>query len=271
MNKLSISFVVALSLLFVSASASAQLSEEVRPFDFNNDYYKTKGIYAETLINRRNGADGLSVVDTATDPRFTDVRITATYSGYAEDGSPIYWNHYATATKDSFTSDEAGAFAVQTAKNYPVYVFPSAFVRGTDRQSALIPVDALYFEKNAIGVAETVIVEFSSKITRSGRQTLDMLLERNGASVDGTPIIRTAAELKGLITDGLVTIRKSEEAPYAIAKVIQFPDRGAIAPDAFLLYISQADGKPLAAEQHFVTQFECLKNGTRTCLSNSTR
>ncbi len=254
-------------LLFGLTAAYAQLSAEIRPFDFTDDYYKTNGIKAETLFNRKNGADGQSVFDFATDAsRFTHVRIIATLPAYTADGSPIYWNDYGTASKESFASNAAGSRAVQMAKTYPVFVFPSAMVRTTDRQSALIPVDKVYFQNNPIGIGEVVAVEFSDRISRAGRKTLNMLIERNGTTIDGTPIIRTMLELKGLAAEGLVTLREVENRPYAVAKVIQYPDRGGITPDAFLVYVKQADGKPLAAEQHFLTRFECLREGSRTCL-----
>jgi hypothetical protein len=254
-------------LLFGFTVVNAQLSDELRPFDFSNDYYKTNGVIAETLANRKNGADGQSVFDFATDSsRFTNIRITATLPAYAANGSSIYWNYYGTATKESFTTDVAGKNAAKMANTYPVYVFPSAVIRASDRQAALIPIDGSYFEANPIGIAEVVAVEFNDRISRSGRKTLNMLIERNGASIDGTPIIRTMTELRDLIIEGLVTLHVDENRPFAVAKVIQYPDRGGITSDAFLVYVKKADGKPLDAEQHFITRFECLKDGSRTCL-----
>jgi hypothetical protein len=254
-------------LVFGFTAVNAQLSDELRPFDFSNDYYKTNGVIAETLTNRKNGADGQSVFDFATDSsRFTNIRITATLPAYAADGSSIYWNYYGTASKESFTPDAAGKTAVKMANTYPVYVFPSAVIRASDRQAALIPVDSSYFQTNPIGIAEVVAVEFNDGISKSGRKTLNMLIERNGKSIDGTPIIRTMTELNGLSAEGLVTLRVDENRPFAVAKVIQYPERGGITPDAFLLFVKQADGKPLDAEQHFITRFECLKNGSRSCL-----
>jgi hypothetical protein len=265
---------LALSIAVFSILTSAyaqQFSEELRPFDFTNDYYKTNGIIAETLVDRKNGADGQSVFDAPADnSRFTNIRITATLPAYSADGSAIYWNYYARGFKTSFIDNESGAAAIKTAKNYPLFVFPSAFLRGTDRQAALIPVDGFYFQNNPIGIAEVVFVEFNNRISRTGQKTLQILVDRNGTSLDGTPIIKTTAELGSLIAEGLVTLGTDDNALYAVAKVIQYPDRGGITPDAFLLYVKQADGQPLAAERHFVSQFECLKNGSRTCLAGTT-
>jgi hypothetical protein len=260
--------VAVFSILLVTSANAQQFSEEVRPFDFNNDYYKINGIYAGTLLDRKNGVDGRSVFDVPADnSKFASVRITETMPAYAADGGPIFWNYYATATKESFLPDESGAIAINAAKAYPVYVFPSTFVRGATRQSALIPIDENYFQKNPIGIAKVVIVEFNSNISRGGQKILNMLAASNGTSIDGTPIIRTSAELGSLVTEGLVTLRGDDNMPYAVAKVIQHPDRGGITSDAFLVYVSQADGQPLASEMHFVTRFECLKNAA--CLSGT--
>src|SRR5688500_14590652 len=64
-------------------------AEEVRPFDFTDEYYKANGIVASRLVDRRDGRDGQSVFDQTTDGRFRGVRITATMPGYADDGRAI--------------------------------------------------------------------------------------------------------------------------------------------------------------------------------------
>ena len=239
-----------------------------RRVDFSNDFYKTNGLANETLVDRKNGADGLSVFDVPEDSsKFTNVRITETMPAYAADGSAIYWNYYGTASKESFIPNKSGATAVKAARTYPLYIFPSAVLRETDRQAALLPVDSLYFQRNPTGIAQVIIVEFNNNISRVGQKILNMLAASNGTSTDGTPIIKTSAELASLISEGLVTLGGNEKAPYAVAKVIQYPDRGGITPDAFLVYVKQADGQPLTSERHFLAQFECLKNGG-TCLSS---
>lgn len=273
MQKLSIRFTALLSLfsvlMFGAVAAQAQFSEEIRPFDFSVDYYKTNGVIAEMLVDRKNGADGKSVFDSSTDPRFTNVRITETFPAYAADGTAIYWNYYATASPDSFLPDADGEAAINTAKNYPLFTFPSEVARGTDRQAALIPVDKFYFATNPIGIAQKILVDFNNSISRSGQKTLNLLAQRNGTTIDGTPIIKTTEELGSLIAEGLVILRQDEKAPYVVAKVMQYPQQGSITPDAFLVYVRRADGQPLPAERHFVTQFECLRNGSRTCFAGT--
>src|SRR6187549_3518795 len=241
-------------LLFGFTTSNAQLADEIRPFDFSNDYYKSNGLIAGLLQDRRNGEDRRSVFDTPTDlSKFTNVRIIETLPAYAGDGSTIFWNRYAVATDESFRPDNVGDRAAELAKIYPVFSFPSTSLPGSERQAAIIAIDRQYFEANQIGISRQVNVVFRERITPAGRRTLNMLAERNGMSVDGTPIIRTMSELNALTEVGLVTLQTDERAPYLVAKVIQFPERGGITPDAFLQYVKEPSGQPLLAETHFIT------------------
>jgi hypothetical protein len=263
MKSLSINLTTVLSLLFFGLTASnAQLAEEMRPFDFSNDYYKTNGLIAELLQDRRDLDDKRSVFDTPTDPlKFSSVRILETLPAYSLDGGSIYWNRYAIAPKESFRPDDVGDKAAQIASMYPLYRFPSTSVAGSDRQAVLIATDDRYFEIDQLGISNVFTVVFKEKLTPIERRTLNLLAKQNGISLDGTPIIRTMSQLKELAADGIVRLQVDESAPYLIAKVIQFPDRGGITPDAFLEYVKEPGGEPLSAETHFVMKFECLRNG----------
>ncbi|MGI9055258.1 MAG: hypothetical protein ACR2F2_05590 [Pyrinomonadaceae bacterium] len=54
--------------------------------------------------------------------------------------------------------------------------------------------------------------------------------------------------------------------PFAIAKILDNLPKGAITPDAFLLYVTQPNtNKPLPAEEFFVTNFECLQRENDFC------
>jgi hypothetical protein len=202
---------------------------------------------------------------------YTSVRITATRPAYSTEGNVIFWNYYAAFYRDAFTNDTNGGRAVEAAYKYPLYVFPSATVKNSDRQAAMIMLDAGYEGKNPLGLAAVVLVEFSQRIlTKQDALLLRMLTQRNGTSLDGTPIIRTAKELEDLTTQGLVTQRYAGEdsgdrLPFAVAKVISSPEFGGITSDAFLVYVKQADGQSLSSERHIVDKFECLRSGNAQC------
>ncbi|HEX6278970.1 MAG TPA: hypothetical protein VFZ49_03045 [Pyrinomonadaceae bacterium] len=260
-------------LLFVAATSSQaqKFAQDFRPFDFNEKYYYVNGVLTNTLIGRKNGADGESVFDYTNDRRFSNVRITATLPAYDSSGAAIFWNYFSGVPKYGFTEDENGQEAVSLAYAHPLYMFPSTTVKNSDRQAALVRMGEGYFEKNALGIAAVFLVEYTEKVdTDTGQVILKMLAERNGISVDGTPIIRAAKEIDGLLEEGLITLTQPSldepyRTPFAVAKVIQYPRAGAITPDAFLKYVKEPSGKPLAAEAHFVSMFECLQAGGK-CL-----
>lgn len=258
----------------VSAQRSDGLSAfapELRPFDFTKEYYDANGIIPDYLIDRHDGGDGQSVFDTSTDPNHTNVRITATMPAYSAGGIIVFWNYYAGLPREGFMENQIGANARVAAYDYPLYVFPSTTVKNTDRQAAMITIDENYSVKNPLGVAAVIMVEFTQRIfTPKGQWTMNMLRERNGASLDGTPIIRTVKELETLTIEGYVTQTQAEinttgRTPFAVAKVIESPESGAIAPDAFLVYVKQADGQALLSERNIVSYFECLRTGEAQC------
>jgi hypothetical protein len=94
--------------------------------------------------------------------------------------------------------------------------------------------------------------------------------KRNGLSLDGTPILRTAKEIYEMTRLGMVkqSVRGMDGtggSPFVIAKVIQDPTLGAITPDAFLIYVAGRDGRPLEAEKGFKDAFDCLQLSGRFC------
>ena len=269
MKKKSICVAGLLCLLFVASSYAQILAEEVRPFDFSDKYYQVNGVIASMLIGRKNGADGESVIDFTRDRKYSNVRIISTFPGYDGSGGTIFWNYYAGVSKAGFTEDANGQLAVALAYEHPLYLFPSTTVKQSFRQSAMARIDEAYFDKNELGIAAVYFVEYSERIlTKEGREALAILAKRNGVSLDGTPIIKTAKEIDSLEKEGLITLTQPAldeqyNTPFAVAKVIRFPDLGGITPDAFLNFVKTSDGKPLDAEAHFVSTFECHKGGEK--------
>src|SRR5262249_53829254 len=134
------------------------------------------------------------------------------------------------------------------------------------RQAHIINLRDSYFEKNLLGVSVQVTVEFTERVnTPKGREEMDALAKRNGLSLDGTPIIKTVFEIEDLTRKNLITQKinglDSAAVPsYTIGKVIQDPQGGAIAPDAFLV-----NNLGLKEGSLFDRQFECLRLGGRWC------
>ena len=268
MKQYQVNIALAFCFLFiaVTSSHSQKFAQDFRPFDFSDKYYYVNGVLTDTLIGRKNGADGESVFDWTYDRRYSNVRITATLPAYDSSGAAVFWNYYSGVPKYGFTEDDNGQHAISVAYLHPLYIFPSATMKEGDRQAALVRMDEGYFEKNILGIAAVFLVEYTDKVdTESGQVILKTLASRNGISTDGTPIIRTAKEIDGLLEEGLITLTQPSldepyRTPFAVAKVMQSAER-AITPDAFLKYVKDSSGKPLAAEAHFVSMFECLKGG----------
>ena len=249
--------------------SSGSLAEEIRPFDFNSRYYYDNGIEPSLIVNRRNGSDGLSILDSTTDERFRGVRITAVFPAYNQNGDLIYWNLYGELYKQSFRSDQTGYAALAAAEYFPMYIFPSDFVRDRQRQASVIDLKDTYFEKNPLGLSVQVEVKFTVRTnTDDGQKELAILAEKNGLSLDGTPIIKTVEEIqdltrKGLVVQSIKGLDNPSVTSYVVGKVIEKPEAGAIAPDAFLVTVQRADGERFHADIPFVEQFNCLRNGTR--------
>lgn len=244
---------------------TSQFREDTRPFDFSDKYYQTNGILPAAIEKRHNGGDGRSIPDATYNWRYRNVRILETFPAYGPNGDLLFWNHYGAVGKYAFTSDNAGTGAVYTAYHYPIYVFPSSTVRYSDRQAAMIEIDKDYTQKNPLGVGVVILVEYTDAAnSEDGKALLAELGKKNGFSIDGTPIIRSVRELGTLTRLGVVRqIVRGSSDPYPvsfiIAKVIANPADGAISNDAYLEFVKQPNGEPLAAEVSFVSKFECLR------------
>ena len=234
---------------------------EVRPFDFTDKYYASNGINTALLRSRRDGADGLSVFDHCEVPYYRDVRVTATWPAYAPDGGSLFWNLDAEFDKDAIIIAPEGYRALDVAQAFPMFVFPSEDIPGTDRQSPMIRLSDGYFEKNPLGLAVVYSVAFTElSRTEKGAEIMKVLGARNGYSIDRTPIVRTATELDELQDLGMVEVRvRQNGTPFVAAKVMRYPHLGAITADAYLITVKQKDGSPLPSEASFTKEFECLK------------
>lgn len=264
-----LTFICTIFLAFCVSAFSASVNNfdeafaaEKRPFDYSDKYYEINGVNPALIINRRNGADGYSVFDYIRDERFRNVRVTATSTAYDHNGRVLFWNNYGELFYESFLNKQAA----ETALSFPIYTFPSAAVKNSERQSVVIDLGDFNPAKNPLGLGVLVEVEFTDRIyTVKGRQYLTELAKRNGESLDGTPIIRTVDEIQDMTRSNLITqrikgINDDGQPPFVIAHVIQDPTNGAIAPDAFLM-----DFKQLQSETFFASEFECLKKSGNWC------
>ena len=243
-------------------------SDNSPPYDFTDALYRANGINPVGLVGRRNGTDGLSVVDTAPDRIHRNVRVRFTLPAYDTSGKRWYFTVLADVAPNGFTNNAAGTAARRLADASPVYVFPTVTGDptsvGNNRQADMIDMSHGYFSNNPLGLWVHVCVTWTDKAlnTGGGKKALADLQKKNGLALDGTPIIKSESEIDKPDKSGFVlqSRRSPEEVGrYCVCPVIKDPRDGGIAPDAFLATVRRTDGTPLPAERAFVTDFESLR------------
>lgn len=238
-------------------------------FDFTDKYYRNNGVDPAKLANRRTGEDGLSVPDKSPDRQHRDVRSLFTIPSYDPSGDTFFFTVLADLAPDPFTANRKGREARKLAEGSPVYVFPSVkgdpLGVGTPRQADMVDTRHGYFSNNPLGLWVHVFVSYTDKAltTTAGRDALAELAGRNGQDADGTPLITSLSDLEHLKEDGLVTFRKrplTDVGRYFVCPAYKDPRDGGIAKDAVPFYTTLKDGSVLPAEQHFVRDFESLRD-----------
>jgi Ricin-type beta-trefoil lectin domain-like len=131
---------------------------------------------------------------------------------------------------------------------------------------------------------------FGPKQTPDCKSALSFIASRNGLTLDGTPLIKTGAELHFLennsspneanefppppstacAQEGNLDFGGADRGPvWLICPSIPDPTHGGIAPDAFVDTVHKQDGSPL--DPQITNEFNCLqKNGQFCPLANGT-
>ncbi len=265
-------FTIAAILVIPSAAQdNYTYQQERRPFDYSDKFYVINGIDPAAIVARRTGLDKSSVFDYINDDIHRDVRIIETRTGYDINGNPVFWAFYGDVYKYAFRTDDVGEKAFETANSGAVYLFPSTSVKNAERQSAVIDLAAGGPDKNPLGLATAVIVEYTKKAyTKEGQEILKKIVGANGSTLDGTPIIRSSDEIKQLTRWGMISQRVrsfpyKELSSFLMVNVIRDPRFGAISPDAYLEFTKDGSGKPLEKEMIFIKHFECLQKAGKWC------
>jgi hypothetical protein len=261
----------------VIGTTIAALAEDtsINPHDFTNEFYEMNGVLWKSIQNRRNGSDGLSVFSQSSNPWHTDVRVIATIPAYDHYGRMLFWYPLGDIDDYGFTPDVAGAKALATARQLPIYVFPNSKLQdyrlfATTRQAALIDntwMEIAGEEPNPLGLHEVFFVTYTEKaFGEEGLEMMEYMSKKNGLAADDTPILRTMDDLRMMMKLELITLVSIRELPatFAIAPTISDPTNGAIARDAFL-WMPTKDGRPLPSEIVFSQLFGCLQKTGSVC------
>lgn len=205
------------------------------PFDFNDQFYLANGIDPTHILNRVNtagnpclpGGPNCVVDDSNADPNRRNVRILQTTGGFNNAGSLIYYSIMGMVTPTTFTNDAAGQQAKQIANSFRAFIFPKtprnadctaanvvlSPAVGNRRQDNVFDTRNGYFSNNPLGLwilAFAVYTQKAFTATPSGCQLvpdLAPIAAANGTDLDGTPILKTADRIDGLVSQGFVEIR----------------------------------------------------------------
>ena len=263
--------------VFISVSTPAQIlppgdDPVMNPFDFTNTYYYDNGIRPKGIIGRRTGFDGLSVFGKSSDPIRSSVRVTVTLPAYDQNGGLVFWYPLGDVAGTGFTDDKTGFLARETAKLFPIYIFPGPQIEkarysfANNRQAPIIDNSwTLQMEKdlNPIGIRQAFLVNYTEKaFSKECAEIMEYLTQKNGLATDDTPIIKTIDDIRTLSKYEMISTSPRTGERYRdkfmLGPVILDPTKGVIAKDAFL-WMAPKDGFPLPVEEMFTWHFGCLQ------------
>lgn len=205
----------------LGSAIHAARADDDRPFkqtpayDFTDDYYLGGGIHPDRILDRLVGQDARSVEEEAVHPDFNHVGILEITGGFDHKGHVLYYSINGKVMPETFTNDEAGREALETANSFRAFIFPKAAGNPLGppppnrRQDNLFDTRHGYFSNNPLGLWLLVFVSYTDKAftTEEGLEALSDLADENGVDLDGTPVIKTVSDLEDLEENGFVEFR----------------------------------------------------------------
>ncbi|MCC6320700.1 MAG: hypothetical protein IT438_04595 [Phycisphaerales bacterium] len=266
-----------LAAVVLSAAVPALADDGLPPFDFSDAFYRANGVDPAQIPGRPTGANANSVIDNRENgPDFNNVRVLQHVAAYDHSGHRIFFYVTGIVGPNTFLNNAAGREARRIADQYKVYEFPRAanapFAVFPKRQDLIADLRNGYFGNDPLGLWQVNDVRYTPAAlnTENGRRTLAELAARNGADIDGTPIIKTISEIEDLEDDGFVTIDVPPADGTALrwffCPVIEDPRDGATARDAHVEVTGNSDAAA------FRSLFDCLQTtGREDCSSSGGR
>jgi hypothetical protein len=212
-------------LLFVPSEMTAQDAQtNPPPFDFSDQFYMDKGINPAQILQRVGTATNNSLNWTIcqagdpapcpnTDQNRNQTRVLQTTSGFAFDGSILFYSIMGFVTPATFNTDSSGQNALQIANRRAAFIFPKRQSDGTyipspalgnRRQDNLFDTSGGYLGQDPLGLWILEFVELTPfGASPAGQQLLAPFAKMNGVGTDGTPVVTTLSDIQSLVNDGV--------------------------------------------------------------------
>lgn len=244
------------ALAFAAAlmlAVPATYAADVQPFQFSDDFYRSKGIDPTMTLDHFVFPDA-KFPECADDPdapacrtrqeaspnpsRHNDVRVVETTIGWDASGNFLSYMAPSKLVPDSFMRDSSGNLTPEAQETlnlcneFRAFLFPKTAADGSfakspglpnRRQDNVFETNGGYWSNNPLGCWRLVFVVWNGSEVEGGKcqDEIADLLADNGPDLDGTPIINTLSDIEGLAKDDCVTLNTraadgSEGFPWVI-------------------------------------------------------
>lgn len=194
------------------------------PFDFTDQYYLDQGINPANILQRVGTSTNNSLNWTICQPgdaapcpnldqNRNQTQVLQTTSGFAFDGSILFYSIMGFVTPSTFNTDSSGDGARQIANRRMAFIFPKQQSDGTyilspalgnRRQDNLFDTSGGYLGQDPLGLWILEFVELTPfGASPAGQQILAPFAQMNGLGTDGTPVITTLADINSLVSQGV--------------------------------------------------------------------
>jgi hypothetical protein len=194
------------------------------PFDFTDQFYVDHGINPANILQRVGTSTNNSLNwaicqpgDAApcpnTDQDRNQTQVLQTTSGFAFDGSILFYSIMGFVTPSTFNTDSSGDDARQIANRRMAFIFPKQQSDGTyilspalgnRRQDNLFDTSGGYLGEDPLGLWILEFVELTPfGASPAGQQILAPFAQMNGVGTDGTPVINTLSDINSLVQQGV--------------------------------------------------------------------
>ena len=185
------------------------------PFDFKDSVYLRNGLDPAGFAKRLTPDSPQATYGRSLDETRNNTRIIGILGGYDAAGALLYYpTPPAPLLNAAFTNDEQGRHARELADFYRAFLFPKRDLNPLSsappdrRQSNIFDTSSGYFVENPLGLWRLTFPRFTDDalFTAAGQAALDVLRERNGTDLDGTPILKRLNELVRLEEQGYLEL-----------------------------------------------------------------